>query len=309
VRTPGLYPFRYGATALSAVAIAGGFGPSELIRSTAVSEFLAADQTLRQLTFQHRTLLARRARLEAQRDGKESFSTPALGDPAQASIVANEKDMFLTQATILQNQLYLLQSQKPRLERQIEAHKEGIAAGNKQLALIKEQVDRYRGLVKQGLGTQTAAFQFSVLEANQESTIWRLAAEISRLEMDAGELDLKIQDAEASFKRQVATELHDVRERLNEMDVTLPAARQIRDVKLRYAGGDVIKHSISITRVQNGKPVVLDATETTSLEPGDIVNIEPLFPRDSPAYGSAELPDLQRSQTVTAESPTGLVPR
>ena len=83
VRLPGAYPFRYGSTVQSAVALAGGFGPGELLRNTAVSEFLLAEERVRQLTLQKRTLLVRKARLEAQRDGQDTFSPPAFADAVQ----------------------------------------------------------------------------------------------------------------------------------------------------------------------------------------------------------------------------------
>jgi len=59
--------------------------------------------------------------------------------------------------------------------------------------------------------------------------------------MQSGDLDFKIQEVEAAFKRQVATELQETRDRLNELEVTLrrrsefetsssntPAARRLR---------------------------------------------------------------------------------
>jgi polysaccharide biosynthesis/export protein len=77
VRTPGAYPFRYGSTVQSAVAVAGGFGLPQLLQGAAVSEFLLADERVRQLNLQKQAFLVRRARLEAQRDGMKTFSPPA----------------------------------------------------------------------------------------------------------------------------------------------------------------------------------------------------------------------------------------
>src|SRR5262245_50646665 len=62
VRLPGAYPFRYGSTVKSAVALAGGFGPSEVLQATAVSDFLLADERVRQLSLQKQALLVRQAR-------------------------------------------------------------------------------------------------------------------------------------------------------------------------------------------------------------------------------------------------------
>jgi polysaccharide biosynthesis/export protein len=307
VRTPGAYPFRYGNTVQSAVAVAGGFGPPELVQGTAVSDFLLADERLRQLSFQKQALLVRRSRLEAQRDDTKTFSPaapPGMTENDVASLVANEKDIFDRQAAILQSQLDLLRSQKPRLQEEIGALNGQVATTKKQLELVKQHADQYSRLVKQGLGLANAELQFRLTEATHESELWRLTAQVSRLQMDIGELDLKIHEAGAAFKRQVVIDLREVRDRLNELDVTLPAAREIRNVKLQYASGLIgagVKRSISITRVRNGEVNVFEATETTPVEPGDLVEVKRLLPRQAPyESASAALRDLQQHQLGAA---------
>jgi polysaccharide export outer membrane protein len=294
VRTPGAYPYRYGSTVQSAVAVAGGFGPAELAQGAAVSEFLLAEERVRQLSFQKQALLVRRARLEAQRDGMKTFSPPAppasMEGPDIAALVANEKDIFDTHAAILQDQLHLLNSQKPRIEDEIEALNGQVATAKKQIAFVKQHADQYSRLVKQGLGVANTELQLKLAEASHESELWRLTAQISRLQKDTGELDIKIHEAESSFKRQIATELQEVRDRLNELDITLPAAREVRDVKLQYVGGVIkvdVKPSISITRIRNGEDIVFDATEMTPLEPGDVVDVRKLLPREAPRLSAS----------------------
>ena len=56
-----------------AVAAAGGFGLPEPMPNASASEFLLADERVRQPSFQKRALAMRRARLEAQRDGKNQL--------------------------------------------------------------------------------------------------------------------------------------------------------------------------------------------------------------------------------------------
>ncbi|MEH2537174.1 MULTISPECIES: polysaccharide biosynthesis/export family protein [unclassified Bradyrhizobium] len=318
VRAPGAYPFRYGSTVQSAVAVAGGFALPQLAHGTAVSEFLLADERVRQLSFQKQAMLVRRARLEAQRDGMKTFSPPqgmtegapmsggrATAQPQASSIVADETDTFERQSAILQRQLDLLHSQKPRLEKEIEAFNGQITAAKKQLEIVKQHADQYSRLVKQGLGVVNAELQFRITEANQESELWRLTTQVLRLQMEASELDIKIHEAEASFKRQVITELREVRERLRELDVALPSAREIRDVKLEQAGsmaGAEASRSISVARTQNGKATIFQATETTALEPGDIIDVKKSLPRESPRSAPASQSSLRPYQMEPPES-------
>ena len=302
VRLPGAYPFRYGSTTQSAVALAGGFGPGEVLRHTAISEYLLAEEHVRQLILQKRTMLVRKARLEAQRDGLDTFSPPDLGDAADdkdtREIVANEQDNFRAQAAILRGQIDLLRSQKPLLKEQIDANNEQGNAGKKQLDLIRQQIDRYGGLLKQGLGTQNNEFQYRILEANQEATVWRLLSDVSRLQVEAGNLDFKIREVEAAFKHQVEIELQQTRDHLNELEVTLPAAIRLRDVKFQYAGGATaqgVRHLIRITRLRNGHAIVLEADETTPVEPGDVIDVQNEMPGILPRDEAAAAPLTSRS--------------
>lgn len=302
VRLPGAYPFRFGSTTQSAVALAGGFGPGGVLAQTAASEYLLAEQRVRQLTLQKRTMLVRKARLEAQRDGLDSFSPPDLGNAANdkdtAEIIANEKDIFRTQAAILSGQIDLLRSQKPRLKEQIDANSEQGNAGKKQLDLIRQQIDRYGSLLKQGLGTQNNDFNYRVLEANQEAAVWRLLSDVSRLQVEGGNLDFRIKEVDAAFRRQVAIELQQTSDLLNELQITLPAAVKIRDVRLQYAGGtnaQDVRYSIRITRMRNRHAVVLDADETTPVEPGDVIDVQNKMPGVVPNDAVAAPPWASRS--------------
>ena len=283
VRLPGSYPFRFGSTVQTAVALAGGFGPDEALRQTAVSEFLLAEERVRQLTLQQRTLLVRKARLEAELDGKDTFSPPASAGAAgdddsddSKKIVQEEKNILLAHRTILQGQIEVLRSQQPHLQEQIDANTEQSNVGKKQLDLIREQIERYDKLFKQGLGTQNNEFQYRVLETNQEATIWRLMSDISRLQEQSVDLQFKMKEVEAVFKRDVTKELQETRDHLNELEVTLPAATRMRDVRRQYAGGAAelgANHSIRVTRMHDGRVDILNADDTTPVEPGDVIDV------------------------------------
>jgi polysaccharide export outer membrane protein len=113
-------------------------------------------------------------------------------------------------------------------------------------------------------------------EANEETNLWSLAAHLSRLQMDIGELDIKIEEAETAFRKQTLAELQNVHQRLAELTVTLPSAREIRDFKQQQAekaAGIETARSINITRTRHGQVIVFEASETTLLEPGDVVDI------------------------------------
>lgn len=287
VRTPGAYPFRYGSSVKSAIALAGGLGLAVASAATVMSEFLLADERVRQLALQRQALRIRQARIQAQRDGKTSFSPPtslnAAEEAAAAEVVAMEQQTFDAQVLMLKNQLELLRSQKPRLESEISSLQSQIEAASKQRTLVKERVDQYGRMVKQGLGLANTELQFKLTEATYESELWRLTALVSRLKIDLGELDVKINEAEAAFRRQLIAELREVTERLRELDVGLPSALEIRQVKLRQTTSlPDAALTITVMRARDGKLTTLPANDSMLLEPGDILEIRQELPRDAP---------------------------
>ena len=166
--------------------------------------------------------------------------------------------------------------EKPRLQKEIDAINAQLATVKNRLEFVKMETSRSAQLVKQGIGVHASEAQLKLQEANEESNIWSLAAQLSRLQMNIGELDIKIEEAEAAFNKQTLAELQNVHQRLAELNVTLPAAREIRDFKLQQAenaAGIEAARSINITRSRHGQVLVLHASETTLLEPGDVVDI------------------------------------
>ena len=102
-----------------------------------------------------------------------------------------------------------------------------------------------------------------------------------------------------------------VRERLRELDVTLPSAREIRRQAGSRAGAEASR-SISVTRTRDGKATVFQATETTTLEPGDIIDVKKLLPRELTYQGpSTSEPGLRPYQMGAAgsERPDALASR
>ena len=278
VKTPGSYPYRYGASVLSAIALAGGVAVTEQ------PDFLLADERLRILESTRRALIIRRARLEAQRDGAGAFEVPNLlaaqkDDNQIASVVASERELLDVQMQLLNTEVDLLRQQIPRLKAAIEAVQGQIRAESKQLELIQARVRDYRTMQGKGLGIISIAIELEREQARNEGNLSRFEAEIQRLELGLGEIDIKVQDAHNLFTRRVMAELQDTRAKLQEIEATLPTARGIRDLKLQVTGGvaginaERPRLSIAIVRSRGNEATILNATEATLLEPGDVVEV------------------------------------
>jgi polysaccharide export outer membrane protein len=123
--------------------------------------------------------------------------------------------------------------------------------------------------------------------------------------MDLGTLDLRIQEADAAFKRQILLDLRDVRDRLKDLEVTLPTAREIRNAKLQQSGNiaDIsVPHAFTVTRSRAGHATTFSADETTPLEPGDIIEVQLKLSRGAGAIAStSSLPQVASGDPTSAK--------
>src|SRR4029450_1442806 len=205
-------------------------------------DFLLADERLRILESTRRALIIRRARLEAQRDGAGAFEVPNLlaaqkDDNQIASDVASERELLDVQMQLLNKEGGLLSEQKPRRKDELAAVQGQIRAERKQLELIQARVRDYKTMQGKGLGIISIAIELEREQARNEGNLSRFEAEIWRLELGLGEIDIKVQDAHNLFTRRVMGELQETRAKLQEIEATLPTARGIRDLKLQVTGG------------------------------------------------------------------------
>ena len=202
------------------------------------------------------------------------------------------------------------------LKAAIEAVQGQIRAESKQLELIQARVRDYRTMQGKGLGIISIAIELEREQARNEGNLSRFEAEIQRLELGLGEIDIKVQDAHNLFTRRVMAELQDTRAKLQEIEATLPTARGIRDLKLQVTGGvaginaERPRLSIAIVRSRGNEATTLNATEATLLEPGDVVEVRKILPRQQiPIARSETGNDPTRDSASAAALSTNVLPR
>lgn len=281
VKTPGSFAFEYGDTVLSAIAKAGGFGLKAEVPMALRTEFLAADERLRVLETTQRALIIRRDRLEAQRDGSDDFQAPTFEDrktgEALAHTVASEREALVTQSEAHRKQISLLNEQIPLLEGEIESIQEQVGFEEHQLELIQAHLKDYQKLLSSGLARQYTGIELQREEARNKTNIAGYRAAISRLHLNIGEIKIKIHELEEAYKQRVITELRETQTRLDEVETTIPFAREVREVRLQQGGMvsglDQNNRRITIIRKVNGEHKMFTADRGTPLAPGDVIEV------------------------------------
>jgi polysaccharide export outer membrane protein len=309
VRKPGSYAFMIGGSVKAAIAAAGGEGQRiEQPFNGAVPDFITAEQRVRQLEVDHATLLMRKARLEAQRDGRDNFVMPMLVGFSRRNVefdraYSTENDTFTRLAEMYRGQVEALLNQRPRIEAEINAVTNQIAKQKEHLAIVTDHLADLEHLFSKGLLRKEELLNQQIEKSLVEGQVSNLEAQVAHLRQTMGELDVKLVDVKASHLRQTLTEFQDTAQRLREVENSIGPARRLLEVKAQGTGGEVDEpgYSVRISRVRDGGMITFDATDETMLSPGDVVEVK-LKRRDSePGLSTQAVRELDPTSSV-AES-------
>jgi polysaccharide biosynthesis/export protein len=311
VRTPGLYPYREGLSVLGAIARAGGVGVSEGQQSVALGELLQAEERVRLLEISRMAHLTKRARLIALQNGDDRIDFPDISglvvDPARiAQIRDGEQRAFTAERQAIQQETEALQQQLPRLEAEIASLKNQAELELQQRNLNHELVGDYEQLMKSGLARKATYIEVKREEARIEGNIGRLKSDSLKAELSIGDVQFKITELRNGYQRRVMTELRETDRSLLELTITLPAAQRTRAARARQVGSltaeQMQRPAITVIRAKGTTNVKQDAAVDFLLQPGDVVQVGPLFPP------VPQLPPDQfgvsREKTAQSEAPS-----
>lgn len=313
VRKPGSYRFMIGQSVKAAIAAAGGEGePLEQNFNSAVSDYITAEQRVRQLEADHSILVMRKARLEAQRDGNDNFVMPMLVGLSRRNVdfelaYSTETDTFSRLAEMYRSQVQALQNQRPRIEAEIKAVTNQIAKQNERLAIVNSRLADLEGLFSKGLLRKEVLLNQQIEKSLVEGQVSNLEAQVARLRQNMGDLDVKLGDVRAGYLRQTLAELQDTSQRLRDVETSIGPARRLLVVKSQGAGGNVDdpEYSIRISRVRDGGMSTVDATDESMLSPGDVVEVKlkrRLSDDSSPSLPTQAIRELNPASSVAEGS-------
>ena len=225
LRSPGSYPFIFGETVKAATATAGGEGHGDgQPLSVAVSDFIAAEERVRQLEKDHATLLVRQARLEAQRDERDFsvFKPQLVGLNHQnvdlEPVYSAENDMFVRLESTYRDQVQALTSQRPLIDAELKAVTDQITAQKERLEIVTGRLFELEDLFKKGNLTKTLLLNQQIEKTLVQSQVSALQAEVVRLRREMGELDEKLINLKAAYEKQILQQLQATSQRLHEVE-------------------------------------------------------------------------------------------
>jgi len=178
------------------------------------------------------TLLAREARLIAERDGAAAIEFPPSlmsrrGEAAVAKLLAGEQAVFAARRRAIQGRVDIFRKRIVQLGEEIGSLEAQVDAEDRQLALVAEEQDSVATLVSKGLMDKTRLLSLKRAAARLEGNRGEHQGLIARAEQRIGETELQIIDLENSSLNEAVSTLREVQSQLVESGQRLRAAEDI----------------------------------------------------------------------------------
>ena len=184
-------------------------------------------------------LSARKARLEAERDGTADVAFPkSLTDPAREAevrpIVDGERKLFELRRTTRAGQKSQLQQRIGQLEEEITGHAAQRNAKAKEVELIERELAGVRDLYSKNLIQLNRLTQLEREATRLEGERGLLVATTAQAKGKINELELQIIQIDQELSSEVAKELRDVDARIGEfVERKVTAEDQLRRIDIR----------------------------------------------------------------------------
>jgi exopolysaccharide production protein ExoF len=285
-QTPGRYPYLPGLTVLKAVSLAGGLRHS--VGQRFERDFIDARGNYQVLASQRLSLLAARARLNAEAAGQDEIDFPKeLQDSAQGrKLMADETAFKATRKKKLDSQLKALADLKTLLQNEVSSLSQKMETQQRQVDLSRKDLASVGNLAQHGLAVNQRVLGLEEKTAELEGKILvletaslRAKQDISKADQDAASLRNDSDSEIAQTRQQTETDLQAVELKMQMYrDLMAEAAQNDPEVagSIRALAAPTV--SYSIMRETDGKPDEIKAEENTPVLPGDVVKVDLQLP-------------------------------
>lgn len=219
-------------------------------------------------------LLARQARGEAERDGRDKVEFPAEllarnGDAEVERVTSGERKLFEIRRGAREGQRAQLREQIAQLRQQIQGTSEQEAAKSKEIDWIQQELKGVRELWKQNLVPFSRVTALERDGARLEGERGALIASSAQSKGRIAETELKILQIDEDLRTEVGKELAEIRGKKSELiERRVAAEDQLKRVDLvAPQDGKVFQRSVHTIGgvIQAGEPVMLIVPDGDSL--------------------------------------------
>lgn len=285
VTTPGSYPFRPGMLVLHGVSLAGGLYRSAMTTSDEDRQIEVAGEVKRQRG-QVSALAARIARIRAEMTNADlvvdEIVTPE--DEARERKILEARNNDHTARRTANAQAVALRRQAA------ESLRDQMTTLGRRIEITQQRLTAITKLVDRGYANEAQQLEL-------EGTITELRGDQHELQRDIATADLELATELSSFEAiegerttQLTVELRDAESEQQAIRSSLADNERILGLYLTTAANtaSALQRSVAYTviRTVDGRPVEIEASELSTIEPGDLIRVSYVERAAGPADGS-----------------------
>jgi HlyD family secretion protein/epimerase transport system membrane fusion protein len=230
-----------------------------------VLDSIQARATYETLLDQYRTLLVTRARLLAERAGRDAFDVPselkdAINDLNFQKVLEGQRQLLRTKQAMHLARTRVLRQRTEQFQEQIAGLEAQVQSASRQLALIAEEVEGKEHLQRRGILPKPELLRMQRLEAEILGKKGEYIGNIARAKQQIGETELQIMALDAERMDQITTQLDQTRVELTSVNERLFASKDIlnRTVVQSPVSGTIVNLRFKTEGgvVQKGEPIL-----------------------------------------------------
>lgn len=301
VKNPGAYKYVPGMIVLQAIALAGGLDRGEgNLNLSGMVEGAREMERLRSMSLQVKQLLARRARLEAERDGVSTLPIPiqlaklvwdAAGERTARTFLATESTILRAEQARRRQQDKEIALRVAAARDEVEALKRKLDQVDVQKDMRIERLNDMQKLKDRGLVTSNNVValrtELSDIEAHRQDYLVAIVQAEARL-AEAEEASPRLSsENKANLAKAIAT----VDQEIAAAQEAMISAKALATILYRPNSSKLQAEAYEIVRQSKDGARTLQATETSPLMPGDVLKINPKVAAINPS-SVAPVPQL-----------------
>ncbi|MCR9111813.1 MAG: HlyD family type I secretion periplasmic adaptor subunit [Rhodobacteraceae bacterium] len=224
-------------------------------------------------------LMARRGRLEAERDGRDEIEFEELlrqaaeNRPDVHDLMAGQSRLLVARSESIDNEISQLQKRRGQIDNQVEGIEAQRAALREQLSLIARELADQQSLLDRGLAQAARVLALQREESRLSGQMGELAAQKAQAEGRMTEIDIEIIKLDTRRREEAITTLRDLQyrelelleerraliERMSRLDVTSPVSGVVYGLQV-FALRSVIRAADPILYiVPQDRPLIINA--------------------------------------------------
>jgi len=291
VEKPGEYPYRPGLSLMQAVSISGGLKRSLDGHVRLAREIYATRGELNLYAHEFISLLARRARLQAEMKGADHIQFPIeLTEKGGAREIYNEQNLFSARREAYETQVANLHQQRADLDREVTSLTGQLVSHDKVVQLVRSELQDIEALARKGLTPAPRRLALQRNAAQLDGDRLRLESGLIKVRQEIHKTEMSLIELRTRRLSEVASEMQVTQQRLEQVSLKAETAQNLLYeshviAPLSLASGTHAQTNEPVYKVSrrapSGEAQELPATEWTVLEPGDIIKVELPLMEDS----------------------------